>query len=59
MKHTRKATLNLDNGSQPLEFPILSGSMGPDVVDIRTLYAKAVYLPMIPAIFPPPAAVPG
>lgn len=40
MKHTRNATLDLDNGSQPLEFPILSGSMGPDVVDIRTLYAK-------------------
>jgi citrate synthase len=40
MKHTRNATLDLDNGSQPLEFPILSGTMGPDVVDIRTLYAK-------------------
>ncbi|SFN97126.1 citrate synthase [Nitrosospira briensis] len=40
MKHTRNATLDLDNGSQSLEFPILSGTMGPDVVDIRTLYAK-------------------
>jgi citrate synthase len=40
MERTRNATLDLDNGSQPLEFPILSGSMGPDVVDIRTLYAK-------------------
>ena len=38
-KHT--ATLNLDNGSQPLEFPLMSGSMGPDVVDIRTLHAKS------------------
>ena len=38
-KHT--ATLNLDNGSQPLEFPVMSGSMGPDVVDIRTLHAKS------------------
>jgi citrate synthase len=39
MKHARNATLDLDNGSQPLQFPILSGTMGPDVVDIRTLYA--------------------
>ena len=34
------ATLDLGNGSSPLEFPILSGTMGPDVVDIRTLYKR-------------------
>jgi citrate synthase len=41
MEHERAATLDLANGSQPLEFPILAGTMGPDVVDIRTLYTRA------------------
>jgi len=36
----KKATLNLPEG-QKLEFPVLSGSIGPDVVDIRTLYGKS------------------
>ncbi len=36
----KKATLTLSDG-RSLEFPVLSGSVGPDVVDIRTLYAKA------------------
>src|SRR5215207_5888718 len=27
-------------GDQTFEFPVLSGSMGPDVIDIRSLYAK-------------------
>jgi citrate synthase len=40
MEHTRNATLDLANGTGPLEFPILSGTMGPEVVDIRTLHAK-------------------
>jgi citrate synthase len=40
MEHTRNATLDLGNGTGPLEFPILSGTMGPDVVDIRTLQAR-------------------
>ncbi len=35
------ATLNLGNGSESIELPILSGTMGPDVVDIRALNAKA------------------
>jgi citrate synthase len=35
----KKATLTLHDG-QKLEFPVLSGSIGPDVVDIRTLYGK-------------------
>jgi citrate synthase len=41
MEHERTATLDLGSGSQPLEFPILAGTMGPDVVDIRTLYTRA------------------
>jgi len=35
----KKATLTLHDGRQ-IEFPVLSGSIGPDVVDIRTLYGK-------------------
>ena len=35
----KKATLTLHDG-RTLEFPVLSGSIGPDVVDIRTLYGK-------------------
>ncbi|WP_025040755.1 citrate synthase [Nitrosospira briensis] len=40
MEQKHIATLNLDNGN-PTEFPIMAGSMGPDVVDIRTLHAKS------------------
>jgi len=36
----KKATLTLSDG-RSLDFPVLSGSVGPDVVDIRTLYGKA------------------
>ncbi len=35
------ATLNLGKGGESIELPILSGTMGPDVVDIRTLHAKS------------------
>ncbi|MEK6685777.1 MAG: citrate synthase [Pseudomonadota bacterium] len=35
------ATLNLNDGSEPIELPVLSGTMGPDVVDIRALHAKS------------------
>ena len=41
MEQKHIATLNLDNGNNPAEFPIIAGSMGPDVVDIRTLHAKS------------------
>ena len=34
------ATLKLPDGKS-LEFPVLSGTTGPDVVDIRTLYGKS------------------
>ena len=41
MSEQRKATLRLGENTEPIEFPILSGNMGPDTIDIRTLYAKA------------------
>lgn len=41
MTQQRMATLNLNDGSAPIELPILSGTMGPDVVDIRALHAKS------------------
>ncbi|HSC23059.1 MAG TPA: citrate/2-methylcitrate synthase, partial [Casimicrobiaceae bacterium] len=34
------ATLQFSDGSPPVTFPILSGTIGPQVVDIRTLFAK-------------------
>src|SRR5258707_11570000 len=39
MSSTKKATLSYGEGKS-IEFPMLSGTVGPDVVDIRTLYAK-------------------
>src|SRR5438045_9598125 len=39
MGSTKKATLSYGEGNS-IEFPMLSGTVGPDVVDIRTLYAK-------------------
>jgi citrate synthase len=35
-----KATLSFSNGKAPVEFPIYQGSVGPDVVDIRKMYAQ-------------------
>lgn len=32
-----KATITLDNGADPIELPVLSGTLGNDVIDIRTL----------------------
>ena len=34
-----KATLSFSDGRAPLEMPIYAGSIGPDVIDIRKLYA--------------------
>jgi len=39
MNTTKKAELSYGDGKS-IEFPILQGTIGPDVVDIRTLYAK-------------------
>ncbi|MGH8769851.1 MAG: citrate/2-methylcitrate synthase, partial [Burkholderiales bacterium] len=36
----RTATLSFSDGSPSVEFPILSGTVGPDVIDIRSLFAK-------------------
>ena len=38
----KKASLTLPDG-KALEFPVMSGTLGPDVVDIRTLYGKTGY----------------
>ncbi|MEY4369292.1 MAG: citrate (Si)-synthase [Pseudomonadota bacterium] len=35
-----KATLSFSNGSPSIEFPVYSGSIGPDVLDIRKLYGS-------------------
>ena len=35
-----KATLSFSNGSPSIELPMYQGSVGPDVVDIRKLYAQ-------------------
>ena len=35
-----KATLSFSNGSPSVELPVYSGSIGPDVIDIRKLYAQ-------------------
>ena len=35
-----KATLSFSNGSPSIDMPIYQGSVGPDVVDIRKLYAQ-------------------
>ena len=40
MTHSEaKATLSFSDGSPSLDFPIYKGTVGPDVVDIRKLYA--------------------
>jgi citrate synthase len=39
MSENRKATLTYADG-KTTDFPVLSGTIGPDVVDIRTLYGK-------------------
>jgi len=36
----KKATLTLADG-KTLDFPVLTGSIGPEVIDIRTLYGKS------------------
>jgi citrate synthase len=35
-----KATLSFSNGSPSVELPVYAGSIGPDVIDIRKLYAQ-------------------
>ena len=40
MTTEHKATLSFSDGSPSVEFPIHKGTVGPDVIDIRTLYGK-------------------
>ncbi len=35
-----KATLSFSDGSPSVDFPLYKGTVGPDVIDIRTLYGK-------------------
>lgn len=42
MKPT-KATISFDNGATPIELPVISGTAGNDVIDIRTLGKHGVY----------------
>jgi citrate synthase len=37
---TKQRTATLDLKDEVIEFPILAGSLGPEVIDIRTLFAK-------------------
>ncbi|MGH8743063.1 MAG: citrate synthase [Burkholderiales bacterium] len=42
MDKQRKAVLSFSDGSrESIEFPIMSGAIGPEVIDIRTLHAKS------------------
>src|SRR5918911_5104609 len=34
------ATLSFSDGKPSVDFPVLDGTMGPEVIDVRTLYAK-------------------
>ena len=36
-----KATLSFSNGSPSIDMPVYSGSLGPDVIDIRKLYGQS------------------
>ncbi|WP_137719520.1 citrate synthase [Methylobacillus flagellatus] len=43
MSKATKVTLTFDNGDPPIELPMLSGNMGPDVIDIRNLGKHGVF----------------
>lgn len=43
MNKPTKATLTFDNGAPPIELPVLSGTLGNDVIDIRTLGKHGVF----------------
>jgi citrate synthase len=40
MTQQRTATLSFNDGTPSVDLPVMSGTIGPDVVDIRPLYAK-------------------
>jgi citrate synthase len=39
----RKATLTVDGLDKPIELPMYSGTLGPDVIDVRGLVAKGLF----------------
>src|SRR5690606_25963809 len=41
MKEQSKATLSFPDGTKPVELPIYSGTIGPQVIDIRKLYGHS------------------
>ena len=41
MTQQRTATISFNDGTPTMEVPVLSGTIGPDVLDIRALYTKA------------------
>src|SRR5450830_2146822 len=43
MNKPTKATITFDNGAAPIELPILSGSLGNDVIDIRSLGKHGIF----------------
>ncbi|HEY0268178.1 MAG TPA: citrate synthase [Methyloradius sp.] len=43
MTKPTKVTLTFDNGAEPIELPILSGNLGPDVIDIRSLGKHGIF----------------
>lgn len=43
MTKPTKVTLTFDNGTAPIDLPMLSGNLGPDVIDIRTLGKHGVF----------------
>ncbi len=40
MSTNNKATLTFSDGTPPIDLPILQGKLGPDVIDIRALFAE-------------------
>ncbi|NNM81682.1 MAG: citrate (Si)-synthase [Burkholderiales bacterium] len=43
MEKKRIATLSFNDGTPPVELPILSGTLGPDVIDIRNLAKTGMF----------------
>ena len=43
MTKPTKATITFDNNSKSIELPVLSGTLGNDVIDIRALAKHGVY----------------
>ncbi|HEU4708011.1 MAG TPA: citrate (Si)-synthase, partial [Methylophilaceae bacterium] len=43
MKKPTKVTLTFDNGSAPIELPVLTGTIGPHVIDIKNLGKHGVF----------------